>query len=101
MLKQIRQAGFKGRVIQIGGPASDEIIEIAGPAAEGFLSYDMFDWDTPAGQKLRPIYEKKYGKGIINAVHAGLLSHRRSCWWTPSSARTPPTPPRCATRSRP
>jgi branched-chain amino acid transport system substrate-binding protein len=66
MLKQIRQAGFKGRVVQIGGPASDEIIEIAGPAAEGFLSYGIFDWDTPAGQKLRPIYEKKYGKGIIN-----------------------------------
>jgi branched-chain amino acid transport system substrate-binding protein len=66
MLKQIRQAGFKGRVIQIGGPGSDEIMEIAGPAAEGFLSYGVFDWDTPAGQKLRPIYEKKYGKGIIN-----------------------------------
>jgi branched-chain amino acid transport system substrate-binding protein len=66
MLKQIRQAGFKGKVIQIGGPGSDEIIEIAGPAAEGFLSYGVFDWDTPAGKKLRPIYEQKYGKGIIN-----------------------------------
>lgn len=66
MLKQIRQAGFKGRVIQVGGPGSDEIMEIAGPAAEGFLSYGVFDWDTPAGQRLRPIYEKKYGKGIIN-----------------------------------
>jgi branched-chain amino acid transport system substrate-binding protein len=66
MLKQIRQAGFKGKVIQVGGPGSDEIIEIAGPAAEGFLSYGVFDWDTPAGKKLRPIYEKKYGKGIIN-----------------------------------
>ena len=66
MLKQIRQAGFKGKVIQIGGPGSDEIIEIAGAAAEGFLSYGVFDWDTPAGKKLRPIYEQKYGKGIIN-----------------------------------
>jgi len=66
MLKLIRQAGFKGKVIQIGGPGSDEIIEIAGPAAEGFLSYGVFDWDTPAGKKLRPIYEQKYGKGIIN-----------------------------------
>jgi branched-chain amino acid transport system substrate-binding protein len=66
MLKQIRQAGFKGKVIQVGGPGSDEIIEIAGPAAEGFLSYGVFDWDTPAGKKLRPIYEQKYGKGIIN-----------------------------------
>ena len=66
MLKQIRQAGFKGKVIQIGGPGSDEIIEIAGAAAEGFLSYGVFDWETPAGKKLRPIYEQKYGKGIIN-----------------------------------
>jgi branched-chain amino acid transport system substrate-binding protein len=66
MLKQIRQAGFKGKVIQIGGPGSDEIIEIAGAAAEGFLSYGVFDWGTPAGKKLRPIYEQKYGKGIIN-----------------------------------
>ena len=67
MLKQIRQAGFKGQVMQIGGPAVDEIIEIAGPAAEGFLSYDIFDWETPIGKKLREAYEKKYGKGIINA----------------------------------
>jgi branched-chain amino acid transport system substrate-binding protein len=66
MLKQIRQAGFKGHVMQVGGPAIDEIMEIAGPAAEGFLSYDLFDWDTPIGKKLRAAYEKKYGKGIIN-----------------------------------
>lgn len=67
MLKQIRQAGFKGTVIQIGGPAIDEIMEIAGSAAEGFMSYDIFDWDTEIGKKLRAAYEKKYGKGIINA----------------------------------
>jgi len=78
MLKQIRQAGFKGHVMQVGGPAIDEIMEIAGPAAEGFLSYDVFDWDTPPGQRLRAAYEKKYGKGIINAFvpafyHAVLL----------------------------
>jgi branched-chain amino acid transport system substrate-binding protein len=67
MLKQIRQAGFKGPVVQVGGPAIDEIMEIAGSAAEGFLSYDIFDWDTEIGKKLRASYEKKYGKGIINA----------------------------------
>jgi branched-chain amino acid transport system substrate-binding protein len=66
MLKQIRQAGFRGQVMQVGGPATEEIMEIAGPAAEGFLSYGVFDWETPAGKKLRPIYEQKYGKGIIN-----------------------------------
>jgi len=78
MLKQIRQAGFRGNVMQVGGPAIDEIMEIAGPAAEGFLSYDIFDWDTPAGVRLRAAYEKKYGKGIINVFmpafyHAVLL----------------------------
>ena len=66
-LKQIRQAGFKGYVMQIGGPAIDEIMEIAGPAAEGFMSYDIYNWDSPFGQKLKAAYEKKYGKGIINA----------------------------------
>jgi branched-chain amino acid transport system substrate-binding protein len=78
MLKQIRQAGFRGHAHQIGGPAIDEIMEIAGPAAEGFMSYDIFDWDTPAGQKLKSAYEQKYGKGIVNAFvpafyHAVLL----------------------------
>jgi branched-chain amino acid transport system substrate-binding protein len=67
MLKQIRQAGFRGHVHQIGGPAIDEIVEITGPAAEGFMSYDIFDWDTPVGQRLRTEYQKKYSKGIINA----------------------------------
>lgn len=66
-LKQIRQAGFKGHAIQVGGPAIDEIMEIAGPAADGFMSYDIFDWETPIGKKLRAAYEAKYGKGIINA----------------------------------
>src|SRR5689334_18804059 len=78
MLKLLRQEGFRGHVMQIGGPAIDEIMEIAGPDAEGFLSYDIFDWDTPAGQRLRAAYENKYGKGIINAFmpafyHAMLL----------------------------
>lgn len=67
MVKQMRQAGFKGTLIQIGGPGIDEVIQIAGPHAEGYLSYDVFDWSTPAGKKLQDAYEKKYGKGIINA----------------------------------
>ncbi|MBV8168670.1 MAG: ABC transporter substrate-binding protein [Alphaproteobacteria bacterium] len=67
MLKQIRQAGFKGSVMQVGGPAIDEVMEIAGPAAEGYMSYDIYDWDSAFGQKLKEAYEKKYGKGVINA----------------------------------
>ena len=66
MLKQIRQAGFKGKVFQVGGPSMDEIVEIAGAAAEGFMSYDFFDWDTAKGKELRAAYEAKYGKGIIS-----------------------------------
>jgi branched-chain amino acid transport system substrate-binding protein len=66
MLKQIRQAGFKGRVFQVGGPAVDEIIEIAGPAAEGFMTYDFVDWDMPKAKVLREAYIAKYGKGIIS-----------------------------------
>src|SRR5690606_1629225 len=66
MVKQIRQAGFKGRLIQVGGPSIEEIVGIAGPAAEGFLSYDFFDWDSAAGQKLKAAYEAKYGQGIIS-----------------------------------
>ena len=39
----------------------------------------MFDWDTPAGKKLRPTYEAKYGKGIINAIMPAFYHTRRSC----------------------
>jgi branched-chain amino acid transport system substrate-binding protein len=66
MLKQIRQAGFRGKVFQIGGPAVDEIIEIAGPASEGFMTYDFIDWDMPKAAKLKEAYQAKYGKGIIS-----------------------------------
>ncbi|MGE0697871.1 MAG: ABC transporter substrate-binding protein, partial [Hyphomicrobiaceae bacterium] len=66
MLKQIRQAGFKGRVFQVGGPAVDEIIEIAGPASDGFMTYDFIDWDMPKAKELKAAYEAKYGKGIIS-----------------------------------
>jgi branched-chain amino acid transport system substrate-binding protein len=66
MLKQIRQAGFKGKVFQVGGPAVDEIIEIAGPASEGFMTYDFIDWDMPKAKVLKEAYQAKYGKGIIS-----------------------------------
>jgi branched-chain amino acid transport system substrate-binding protein len=67
LIKQARQAGFRGTIIQTGGPAVPEIMEIAGSFAEGFLSYEMADFTTPSGQKLEAAYSKKYGKGIINS----------------------------------
>ncbi len=45
LLKQARQTGFKGKIWQIGGPSVDEIIQVGGPLAEGFLSLEVFDPD--------------------------------------------------------
>jgi branched-chain amino acid transport system substrate-binding protein len=67
LVKQIRQLGFTGPVIQIGGPSIEEIMAVAGPLAEGFLSYDMFDFAAAASQRFIQAYRKKYGEGIINA----------------------------------
>ncbi len=66
LVKQIRQLGFTGAVIQIGGPSIEEIIAVAGPLADGFLSYDMFDFGASAARQFIQAYHKKYGEGIIN-----------------------------------
>lgn len=67
VVKQARQAGFKGPIIQIGGPGVDEIIAVAGDLAEGFMSYDMYHFDDPKNKWFVDIYRKKYGEGIINS----------------------------------
>ena len=66
MVKQLRQLGYQGTIIQVGGPSIEEIIEVAGPLAEGFLSYDMFDFGAQAAQDFIDAYREKYGEGIIN-----------------------------------
>ncbi len=66
LLKQARQAGYKGRIWQVGGPSVDEIMAVAGPLADGFLSYDVFDFDSPAAAKFVATYHKQW-PGIINA----------------------------------
>jgi branched-chain amino acid transport system substrate-binding protein len=60
MIKQARQLGFKGVIIQTGGPGLEEIIRVAGPFAEGFLSYDLFDPSDPAMQGYVKGYRAKY-----------------------------------------
>jgi branched-chain amino acid transport system substrate-binding protein len=60
MVKQGRQLGFKGVIIQTGGPGIEEIIRVAGPFAEGFLSYDLFDSSDPAVQRYVKLYHAKY-----------------------------------------
>ncbi|MFI5023153.1 MAG: ABC transporter substrate-binding protein [Alphaproteobacteria bacterium] len=67
MLKQAREAGFSGLVYQMGGPSVPENIEIAGKSAEGFISYEMYDFTSPVGKALTEEYDAKYGKGIINS----------------------------------
>lgn len=61
LLKQARQLGFKGQIVQIGGPSIEENIAIAGPLAEGFISFNFFDAENPLGSKFGDEYAKKYG----------------------------------------
>lgn len=65
LLKQARQLGFKGKIVQIGGPSIEENVAIAGPLAEGFISFDFFDVENPAGKKFYDEYMAKYG-GAMN-----------------------------------
>ncbi len=66
MLKQARQAGYKGLIWQVGGPAVAEIMSIAGPLADGFLSLEDFDFTSPVGEKFAETYHKQW-PGVINA----------------------------------
>ena len=66
MVKQARQIGYKGRIIQIGGPSIAEVMSVSGPLASGFLSYDMFDFKVPRAEAWVKAYHDKYGAGIIN-----------------------------------
>jgi branched-chain amino acid transport system substrate-binding protein len=67
LVKQARQVGYKGPILQSGGAGIDEIIEIAGPLAEGFLKYDVIDTSLPQVKPFVDVYEKKYG-GIFNGM---------------------------------
>lgn len=85
LVKQARQVGFKGPMIQSGGAGVDEIIEIAGPLAEGFLKYDVIDPGLPRVKAFLDAYSKKY-TGIFNgqspvyynAAHIVLEAIRRA-----------------------
>jgi len=67
LLKQARQTGFKKPIWQIGGPSVDEIMEIGGPLAEGFVSLNVFDFSEPVAQDFLKTYRAKYGDGVLNA----------------------------------
>ena len=67
MVKQARQIGFDKTIFQMGGPSVPEIVEVAGKQAEGFISYEMVDFDQPSVVTFVKAYEAKYSKGIMNS----------------------------------
>jgi len=67
MLKQVRQVGFRNTVMQAGGAGVDEIVAIAGPLANGFIKYDVFDETQPQAKPLLDAYAKKYS-GPMNGM---------------------------------
>jgi branched-chain amino acid transport system substrate-binding protein len=76
LLKQARQAGYKGMIWQVGGPSVDEIIAVGGPLAEGFLSYEVFDFTSPQAKAFTDAYRAKWD-GIINAQTPGWYNTTR------------------------
>lgn len=85
MVKQVRQVGFKGKVLQAGGAGVDEIMAIAGPLANGFIKYDVFDEADPQAKLLTEAYAKKFSgpmNGMVpvyyNATQILLEAMRRS-----------------------
>jgi branched-chain amino acid transport system substrate-binding protein len=66
LIKQARQAGFQGRIWQIGGPGVEQAIAVAGSLTEGFDSFDIFDFRTEVGKKFVAKYRAKYS-GIVDS----------------------------------
>jgi branched-chain amino acid transport system substrate-binding protein len=67
LLKQARQVGYKGKVLQAGGAGVDEIVTIAGPFAQGFLKYDVVDETSAQAKLLVAAYAKKWS-GPMNGM---------------------------------
>jgi branched-chain amino acid transport system substrate-binding protein len=67
LVRQARQGGYDKTIWQVGGPSVDEIISIAGPYAEGFMSYDVIDFQDPNAAKFAQAYRAAYSDGVINA----------------------------------
>ncbi|CAB3838045.1 ABC transporter substrate-binding protein [Achromobacter deleyi] len=76
LTKQARQVGFKGIIWQVGGPGIDEVADIAGPYAEGFMSYDVFDFNEPAARRFVDAYKQRWS-GVINAQTPGWYNSAR------------------------
>jgi branched-chain amino acid transport system substrate-binding protein len=63
IVKQARELGFKGLIIRSGGPATPEIVNVAGvAAAEGMLVNTPIDPESAAVKAYADRYQKKYDK---------------------------------------
>jgi branched-chain amino acid transport system substrate-binding protein len=63
IVKQARELGFKGMIIRSGGPATPEIVSVAGEAAaEGMLVNTPVDPESAPVKAYAERYQKKYSK---------------------------------------
>lgn len=67
LVKQARQVGYKGLIVQSGGAGIDELIAIAGPLANNMMKYDVIDESLPRVQPFVALYHKKYS-GVMNGL---------------------------------
>lgn len=66
LMRQGRQNGFRGQFMQSGGAGAEELIGVAGSAAEGLLFYDPLNLDLPEVRRFQEAYIGRWG-GIMNA----------------------------------
>jgi branched-chain amino acid transport system substrate-binding protein len=67
LVKQARQVGYKGVIMQSGGAGIDELIAIAGPLANNMMKYDVIDESLPRVQPFVALYHQKYS-GVMNGL---------------------------------
>jgi branched-chain amino acid transport system substrate-binding protein len=67
LVKQARQLGYKGVIMQSGGPGIEEVINVAGKLADGFLSFDNFDPKDPLVMPFLDKYRSRW-EGPINGL---------------------------------
>ncbi|SSW63191.1 ABC transporter substrate-binding protein [Achromobacter agilis] len=77
IVKQARELGFEGRIVRTGGPATQEIVNVAGKqATEGMLVHTPIDPDLAATKAYAERYAAKYKhpmNGFSPAFYDGTL----------------------------
>lgn len=61
VVKQARELGFKGRIVRTGGPATAELVKVAGKAAtEGLIVHAPIDASQSSTKAYLDLYQAKY-----------------------------------------